>query len=217
MYPPIADHVIASLKASERHREPWRHWLLDDMVPAEAAAALEALPFAAPGDILHDGRREANNSSRVFFDAETQAAHPVTADLVAAFLDPRTLAAFEAECGIDLSGSLLRMEYCMDVGDFWLEPHTDIAVKKLTLLLYLSVGEGSDGCGTDVLAVEEPHALVAVSPFGLNKGTLFIPAGDTWHGFHKRRINGVRKSIIINYVTDDWRARHELASHQPVK
>jgi hypothetical protein len=213
----IADHVIASLGASQRHLRPWRHWLLDDMVPAEAASELETLPFAPPSAILNDGTREANNSSRVFFDAETQAAHPVAAGLVDAFLDPRTVAAFEGECGIDLTGALLRLEYCQDVGDFWLEPHTDIAVKKLTLLLYLSVGEGSDNCGTDVLAVEDPHPLVAEAPFGLNKGTLFIPAGDTWHGFHKRRINGVRKSIIINYVTDAWRARHELASLDPVK
>jgi hypothetical protein len=136
---------------------------------------------------------------------------------VEAMRDPKVLSAIERECDIDLSGSLLRMEYCMDVADFWLEPHTDIFVKKYTMLLYLSSGPGSDNCGTDVLAVEEPHRLVGEAPFGFNKGTLFIPAPDTWHGFHKRKIVGVRKSIIINYVTQDWRARHELTSDRPVK
>lgn len=214
---PVAAHHLASLKNAERHALPWRHWLLDDMYPADLVAELESLPFQPPSGVLHEGRREVNNSVRVFFDEATQAKHPCAAKLVEAMRDPAVLAAIEAECGIDLTGSLLRMEYCMDVGDFWLEPHTDIAVKKYTMLLYLSAGEGSDNCGTDVLAVEEPHALVGEAPFGFNKGTLFIPGKDTWHGFHTRKIVGVRKSIIINYVTPDWRARHELTSERPVK
>ncbi|MDA8230664.1 MAG: 2OG-Fe(II) oxygenase [Magnetospirillum sp.] len=213
----VAEHFISSLRNSERHSKPWRHWLLDDMYPAGMVAELEALPFAPPSGVLHEGKREINNSSRVFLTPDVQEAHASVGKLVRAMLDPRTLSAIEAECGIDLSGSLLRLEYCMDVGDFWLEPHTDIFVKTFTMLLYLSSGAGSDNCGTDVLAVEEPHGLVGEAPFGFNKGTLFIPAHDTWHGFHKRKINGVRKSIIINYVTKDWRARHELASPDPVK
>ncbi len=213
----VAEHFIASLNASERHSQPWRHWLLDDLYPAALTRELEALPFAPPSGVLHEGRREINNSTRVFFDAATQAEHPCCARLVEAMLEPRVLAAIEAECAIDLTGALLRLEYCMDVGDFWLEPHTDIFVKKFTMLLYLSSGPGSDNCGTDVLAVEAPHALVGEAPFAFNKGTLFIPAADTWHGFHPRRIAGVRKSIIVNYVTDEWRARHELASERPVK
>jgi hypothetical protein len=212
-----ADRFIASLARSDRHAQPWRFWLLEDCYPADLVAELEALPYAPPTGIAHDGRREVNNSTRVFFNPEEQARQPCVARLVEAMQDPRVLAAIEAECAIDLSGSLLRLEYCLDVGDFWLEPHTDIAVKKYTQLLYLSAGAGSDNCGTDVLAVEEPHALVAEAPFAFNAGTMFIPGTDTWHGFHKRRIEGVRKSIIVNYVTSDWRARHELASERPVK
>lgn len=34
---------------------------------------------------------------------------------------------------------------------------------------------------------------------------------DTWHGFGKRPIGGIRRSIIVNYVKDEWRSRHELA------
>lgn len=213
----VAEHFIASLSNSQRHAKPWRHWLLDDMYPEDMVRELEALPFTPPDGVVHAGRREVNNSSRVYLSPDVQREHPCAAKLVEAMLDPKTLAAVERECDIDLSGSLLRMEYCMDVGDFWLEPHTDIFVKKFTMLLYLSSGPGSDNCGTDVLAVEEPHALVGEAPFGLNKGTLFIPGPDTWHGFHKRAINGVRKSIIINYVTQDWRDRYELASERPVK
>jgi hypothetical protein len=213
----VAEQFLSSLKNADRHTKPWRHWLLDDLYPADVARELDSLPFPTPSGVLHEGKREVNNSTRVFFDAATQAEHSCAAKLVEAHRDPRVLAAIERECDIDLTGSLLRMEYCMDVGDFWLEPHLDISVKKFTMLLYLSVGEGSDNCGTDVLAVEEPHTLVGEAPFGFNKGTVFIPGSDTWHSFHKRNIVGIRKSIIVNYVTNDWRARHELTSEIPVK
>jgi hypothetical protein len=40
---------------------------------------------------------------------------------------------------------------------------------------------------------------------------VFIPADNTWHGFEKRAIKGVRKSLILNYVTPEWRAREQLS------
>jgi hypothetical protein len=40
---------------------------------------------------------------------------------------------------------------------------------------------------------------------------VFVPGADTWHGLARRTIEGVRRSIIMNYVTDDWRAREQLA------
>jgi len=38
-----------------------------------------------------------------------------------------------------------------------------------------------------------------------------VPGDNTYHGFEKRPIEGVRISLIINYVTDEWRAREQLA------
>ena len=47
---------------------------------------------------------------------------------------------------------------------------------------------------------------------------IFIPSNNTFHGFEPRTIPGVRKSLIINYVTNEWRAREQLAfPDQPVK
>jgi hypothetical protein len=40
---------------------------------------------------------------------------------------------------------------------------------------------------------------------------VFVPSGITYHGFEARKIDGVRKSVIINYVTNEWRAREQLA------
>jgi hypothetical protein len=47
---------------------------------------------------------------------------------------------------------------------------------------------------------------------------VFVPADNTWHGFEKRGIEGVRRSAILNYVTHDWRAREQLSfPERPVK
>ena len=40
---------------------------------------------------------------------------------------------------------------------------------------------------------------------------LFVPSDHTWHGFAPRSFDTVRKSVIVNYVTADWRAREQLA------
>ena len=37
---------------------------------------------------------------------------------------------------------------------------------------------------------------------------IFVPSTVTYHGFEPRKIEGVRKSPVINYVTKDGRARN---------
>ena len=70
--------------------------------------------------------------------------------------------------------------------------------------------------GTDIYADRETHA--GVTPFEPNSAMVFVPSDRTWHGFEKRPIRGVRRSLIINYVKPEWRSRHELAfPDQPVR
>src|SRR5215472_13681326 len=58
----------------------------------------------------------------------------------------------------------------------------------------------------------EPSAQLLTSvPYKWDAGSIFIPGKNTWHGFRKRPIHGVRKSIIINYVAPGWRAVEEQA------
>ena len=60
--------------------------------------------------------------------------------------------------------------------------------------------------------------VIGSAPGGFGKGLMFVPGPDTWHGFARRRITGVRRSLIVNYVKPEWRSRHELAfSDQPVR
>ena len=108
-----------------------------------------------------------------------------------------------------IDDTFLRLEYAQDVDGFWLQPHTDLGVKKFTCLIYLSDGPGHDQLGTDIY--ESPDKHFGVSPFKRGGAMVFVPGDDTWHGFERRPIEGVRRSVILNYVTHDWRAREQLS------
>ena len=211
----LADTLISNLKGSDTFSSPYPHWLLKEVFTADAARVVDELDIPMGASLDYGGRRELNNSQRAFFDAERQAENQTVASIAQAFKSPKTIATIEALTGTDLTGSLLRLEFAQDTDGFWLEPHTDIGVKLFTMLWYLSVGEGSDNCGTDIF--DGQGNLIKSAPFNFNSGLIFIPGTDTWHGFNKRKINGVRKSLIINYVKPEWRSRHELAFQDPVK
>ena len=200
---------LRALAHSQRQDVPYRHWLMQDILPAETAEALFSLPYEPPAGLEFSGRRETNNSTRSYFNAEAFALYPETKALADAFQSPEVVAAIEAATGTDLTNTSLRLEYCLDTDGFWLEPHTDIGVKQFTMLIYLSQGDGSEDWGTDVY--DGMMNLCATAPCLFNSGLIFIPGMDTWHGFRPRTISGVRKSVIINYVGQEWRARHELA------
>lgn len=205
----VAARFARALDTAELHEAPYRHWFMKDVLPEPVARQITALPFDPPmiGDSL--GRRETHNSTRVFFNPELRMRFPVARAMVETFQDPQTVRHLGRVCGIDLSGTSLRIEYCQDVEGFWLEPHTDIRVKKFTMLVYLSTEPEAEAWGTDVYDAD--CNLVGRSSGAFNRGLIFIPADDTWHGFARRPIKGVRRSIIVNYVGADWRARGELA------
>lgn len=211
----VHDHLLRAVENSRLETLPYRHWFLNDMLTVDACTAITGLPLEAPhiGDTY--GRRETHNSSRIFFSVENRACFPVCEALAAALQDPVTVAALEQKCGVNLAGSSLRIEYCQDTDGFWLEHHTDIGAKLFTLLIYLSTGPGSEAWGTDIM--DEQGKVIATAPSIFNSGLIFIPGTDTWHGFYKRPITGVRKTLIVNYVRPEWRSRHELAyPEQPV-
>ncbi len=178
------------------------------MLPADVADALDALPFPAPQLLGISGSREIHNNTRRYLDPAAIAAHPVCRSVAEAFQDPRTVATVEKLTGAQLGGCCLRIEYAQDTDGFWLQPHTDLGVKKFTLLYYLSPESDAD-LGTDVYADATTWSHRA--PFVPGAALAFVPSDNTWHGFEPRRIPVVRKSLIVNYVTAEWRARDQLA------
>jgi hypothetical protein len=205
----VADAFAASAARRSTFEAPYRHYLLENLFPADVADALANLPFAAPDLAGVSGRRELHNDSRSYFDAAAMARFPVMRAVAEALQSPRIVRLIAESFAAPIDDAFLRLEYAQDVDGFWLEPHTDLGVKKFTCLIYLSDGPGHDKLGTDIYWSKERH--YGVSPFKRGAAMVFVPGDNTWHGFEKRKIEGVRRSVILNYVTRDWRAREQLS------
>lgn len=204
----VKSNLKAAFAAAGEVHAPYRHWFLDELLPEDIVRELQAVPLLAP-ELKTSGTREANNSTRQYFDSANQICFPAFADVAGAFQSPEIITALGDAFGAELEGNYLRIEYAQDTDGFWLHPHTDIGAKVFTMLLYLSGEPGHDGLGTDLYHDRETHA--ARTAFRPNHAMVFIPANNTWHGFEPRSISGVRQSIIINYVKPEWRAREQLA------
>ncbi len=204
----VAQSVLAAFQAPAR-TEPFRHWILDAVLPGISAARLARLD--PPGEAVGDGggRRETHNDRRVFLSPALQAADADCRDLAQALHAPGVVAALAARCGTHLDGTRLRIEYCRDHDGFWLEPHTDIGAKLFTLLIYLNTPPPGEDWGTDLY--DAAGALAGTAPSRANAGVAFVPGPDTWHGYRRRPITGARRTLIVNYVVPDWRSVHELA------
>jgi len=202
---------LAALRESDHRRAPFDYWLLEDILPEAVCDGIAALPFPPPNAAVFDGRRETNNTTRTYFTPAHQERFAVCREVADAFRDARVRRAIERTTGTALTSGRLRIEYCQDVDGFWLEPHVDIPVKLFTMLVYLTDAPELHDAGTDIYDASAEHKLVTSAPYEWNAGLIFIPGKDTWHGFRRRPIRGVRKSIIINFVAPEWRAVEELA------
>jgi hypothetical protein len=211
----VSQTVAGAFAAAERFQDPYPHWHVNGMLPQSVVEALLGLPFPALELEGVSGRRELHNDARIYFDAENMAKHAVCKAVAEAFQSPETVAALQAHTGAPLDDTWLRIEYARDVEGFWLEPHTDLGVKKFTLLYYLPDSAEQEDLGTDIY--RDAKTWAKRSPFVLNSALVFIPSDRTWHGFEPRKIPGIRKSVIINYVTDEWRAREQLSFAEPVR
>lgn len=211
----IFDSVASSLARAERSETPYRHWILRDLFPQDLLADLRAISFPLQELDGVSGKREYHNDSRHYFNRQTIELFPAANAVAEAFQAPRMVRALQDFFQTDLEGAFLRLEFAQDTTGFWLQPHTDLGVKRITVLIYLSDGEGHEDLGTDIYASENEWA--ARSPFAPGVAMAFVPGANTYHGFEERPINGVRKSLILNYVTKDWRDREQLAfPHQTV-
>jgi hypothetical protein len=200
--------LLASIATAERRTTPFLNWRLHDVLPERIARSLSGLsaPPVELGGV--SGRRELHNDQRVYFAGQALNDHPAAREVAELFQAPAIVQALMVLTGAPLAGTYLRIEYALDADGFWLEPHTDLGVKAISLLLQLG-GPGQEGQGTDLYF--GPESWAETVPFGWNTALMFVPSSNTWHGVERRPIEGLRRSIIINYVTDEWRAREQLA------
>jgi hypothetical protein len=200
--------ILASLALADGHAHPYANWRLSRLFPEPVVHLLAELPLAPPELGGISGTREAHNDARQYFAGDVLSRHPVTRRIAEAFQSPAIARAFAAHTGARLDGTYLRIEYAVDSDGFWLRPHTDLGVKALTLLVQLGQDDQAD-LGTDLY--ETPDAWRERVAFDRNGALLFVPSDRTWHGFERREIKGVRRSVIVNYVTADWREGAQLA------
>ncbi len=97
-----------SLLAAPVRETPYRHWLMQGVLPADMARSLNALPFPAPPLDGVSGSREIHNNTRRYIDAAAIAQHAVCRSLAEAFQDPATVAMIEEVTGARLDGCCLQ-------------------------------------------------------------------------------------------------------------
>ena len=208
----IKTTIKQSVQSADRREAPYEHWIVRGVFPKRVYDELKDMPFPAADLAGVSGTREAHNADRVYFAADNLNTFANARATVEAFQDPDIVAYFADMFGAPLEGTYVRVEYAQDIDGFWLKPHTDIGVKMFTMLIYMSDDPRHADLGTDIYADENTN--VGRSPFEPNAAMIFVPSKNTWHGFERRPIHGVRRSIIVNYVTNDWRAREQLAFPQ---
>ncbi len=205
----IANHVIAALRNSRRAEKPYRRWILADVFPENVAAGILMLPIAPPSIDDCYGVRDKHNDKRSFFTPALQSSFPVCARLAEALQQREAAAAFHDVCGIAAEGAYLRMEYIQDTDGAWLEPHRDIPEKLFSMVIYLCTGPEAKDWGTDIY--DDDRRWIGRSSAEFNSAVIFVAGPNTWHGFDKRPIIGVRRLMEINYVSPTWRDRDQLS------
>jgi hypothetical protein len=204
----VAEHFVAALDAAERADRPYRHWRLKDVLPEAMCVGILSLPLPPPVVGATDGTRASFNDKRLFFNAARVSRYAPCAVLAEALQRPEVARALERALDIPLDGSFLRMEYIQDLDGAWLEPHCDIPDKLFSMVIYLCTGPDAADWGTDIY--DGDRRPIGRSSAEFDSAVIFIPGRNTWHGFEKRPIEGIRRLMEINCVRN-WRDRDQLA------
>lgn len=206
--PAVAEYFCHALQMADRDEQPYLHWKLADVLPQDMCTGILTLPIVPPALGETDGTRDSYNDARGFFTPELREQFPACAVLADALQRPEVAWQFAKTTGIDVEGSFLRIEYIQDTDGAWLEPHRDIPDKLFSMVVYLCTGPEAKTWGTDIYDAGRNWVGRASAEF--NSAVIFIPGDNTWHGFDKRPIRGVRRLMEINYV-QNWRDRNQLA------
>jgi hypothetical protein len=204
----VARHFRRALLDCHRDEYPYLHWNMKDVLPEEVCMGIISLPIMPL--LIEDcrGVRDVDNNLRTFFTPELQSRFPVCALLAQALQSPEVAELCGSTCGFEANGSYLRMEYIQDIDGCWLEPHHDVPEKLFSMVIYLCTGPDTAEWGTDIY--DSQKKWVGRSSAEFNSAAIFIPAENTWHGFDKRKIRGIRRLMEINYVHPTWRDKNQV-------
>jgi len=178
---------------------PHKWWTVNKAFTDRQADKIEKMFPEEPNP--HDtGKRDAVNKFRKFVNRDTP--------------EGKVFAEFDTDAykhhitdvtGVDMLQGKLRVELCADASGFWLEEHVDIPEKLMTLQVY--IGGGNSVWGTTLFT--QPGIVYKNLPFIHNTGWMSVLGEPVLHGVQKNKVDGYRKSVIINYVVD-WRDTEQL-------
>lgn len=194
--PPLLD--LARFTATPLAHAPFDHLVVPGFIPVSALPAIEA-----------DYPKIARGGS---FPAQSLVCGPAMLALLDALQSAETAAAFGAKFGLDLAARptmvTLRGQSRPKDGRI----HTDSKSKLVTALIYLNSDWESPGGRLRLLNGPDDidDYIVEVPPAA---GTLlaFRCSDNAWHG-HKP-FAGPRRSIQLNWVTDEGVVKRELGRH----
>lgn len=204
----VARHFRRALLDCRREEWPYLHWTLEDVLPEDICLGIISLPIMP---LLIDdcrGVRDIDNDLRTFLTPTLQSRFPVCACLAQALRRPDVAELAGQTCGFKVDGSYLRIEYIQDINGCWLQPHHDVPEKLFSMVIYLCTGPDTAEWGTDIYDAELKWVGRSSSDF--NSAAIFIPGENTWHGFEKREIVGIRRLMEINYVHPTWRDKNQV-------
>ena len=190
--------------------DPFNHWTFDKILPKNLIDKFLKLPIDPPVINSYSGKRESNNKTRIFFNNENCKKYGCMEVIAEIFNSEGIINTLSSICGKELSKGKLRIEHTLDTGDFWLEPHLDIKEKILTFLIYLSSDTNTYTKNWGTTIYNKDLTFNSKVSYKQNTGFMFVPGHDTWHGVPKQYIFGVRRNLIINYVSNDWQSTNEL-------
>lgn len=159
--------------------------------------------FPDSKDIPITGKREGANNFRKF---ASRMHTPVLADMFKEFDGTSAREKFTDITGVDCTHGALRVELCQDSPGFYLEPHIDIPEKLITLQIYLE--DQNPEWGTSLY--NSNKEIVYTVPFRRNEGWLSHNKSPLVHGVEKKVVDGIRRSVIINYINGNWRDTSQL-------
>ena len=199
----IANHFGRSLSGSTVYQQPFRHWVLTETLPADVLASIVRIPAEVPSTNALEGSQRSEFEGRFLFSPCNRTRYLVCDDVARAFQSIEIIQLIEKYTDINLRKTWLRIEYTQDQAGYYLQPHTDtIDPKRFTLVITLPTALHLEAIGTDLYDTD--HNYVSTQPRTINGALAFVPGSETWHGFSKKPIQGIRRSLILNYVGDGW-------------
>ncbi len=190
---------LGRLHATPLERDPFDFIVVDEFVRRDALPALNAdfPPIHGSGS----------------YPVESLKCGPAFRDLVAALIGPELGRAIEEKFAVDLNGrpTMVTVRGASDVRDGRI--HTDSQSKIITLLLYLNpVWDRAEGRLRLLRGPEDLDDCVREVPPLAGVMLAFRRCDRSFHGHHP--YIGPRRSLQLNWVTDQKVVRRELSRHR---